>query len=71
MNLMEMLPSLKELTHAEKLQAVQFLVAELAKEETTVNEGHYAVWTPLGAYEAAQTLMDLVEQREKSKGQHE
>lgn len=73
MNLVEMLPALKELTHEDKVRAVQFLMTELAKEENsaTLTEGTYPVWTPVGAYEAAQTLMDLVKQREQAKDKHE
>ncbi|MBL1138381.1 MAG: hypothetical protein HND46_24005 [Chloroflexi bacterium] len=73
MNLAEMLPALKELSPSDKLRVVQFLMVELAREENsaTLAEGSYPVWTPVGAYEAAQTLMDLVKQREQAKDKHE
>ncbi len=59
----ELAPVLSELDRSEKWKAMQFLMTELAKEETTVLIPHmrYPVWTPIDAFEAANTLLMLLE----------
>lgn len=66
MTLTEILPSLKQLNHKEKLKAVQFLVNEIAVEEDAVLEhgGRYSIWSPFDSSEAAEKLLELLE-REK------
>ncbi len=62
MTLTELLPMLGELSRAEKLHVMQFLVSELAREESDLLKPGlaYPVWSPYGAFEAADTLLDLL-----------
>lgn len=63
MTLEELFPALRQLDRADKLRATQFLVFELAKEENALlmPEAAYPVWTPYQAFDAAQTLLDVLE----------
>ncbi|MBA3944909.1 MAG: hypothetical protein H0X37_10155 [Herpetosiphonaceae bacterium] len=55
----ELLPTLRDLTRADKLRVMQFLVGELAKEEEIdlTATSNYPVWSPHTAFEAADTLL--------------
>ncbi|PZV17509.1 MAG: hypothetical protein DCF22_03550 [Leptolyngbya sp.] len=59
----ELFPILKSLPRADKLRVMQFLIAELAKEEEpTLQAGAtYSLWSPLNSHEAAHTLSQLLE----------
>jgi hypothetical protein len=59
----DILPTLRELPRAEKLKVMQFLIAELAKEEEqTLQAGAtYALWSSLNSHEAAHKLGQLLE----------
>jgi hypothetical protein len=59
----DLFPTLRELTRAEKLKVMQFLIAELAKEEEpTLQAGAtYSLWSPLNSHEAAHQLSQLLE----------
>lgn len=61
MTLEELLPALHELNRVDKWKAMQFLVTELSKEESgMLTPGmNYPVWTPVEAFEAAQTLLEF------------
>jgi hypothetical protein len=63
----ELLPSLKELSRADKLRAMQFLVFELAKEEDALLKPGvpYPVWSPYESFEAANVLLDALKSEEK------
>ena len=69
MSIQELLPTIRNLSHADKLRLVQCLVADLAHEEgilsTAEQQPVYDVWTPLHAYDAAASLLQALEQ-EKS-----
>lgn len=56
----DLFPTLRELTRAEKLKVMQFLITELAKEEEpTLQAGAtYFLWSPLNSHEAADKLID-------------
>ena len=58
MQLLEVLDILHRLPRVDKFRAVQFLTCELAREEagTLLQNGEYAVWSPLEAVGAAATL---------------
>ena len=59
----ELLPRLQELPRRDKLMLVQYLVSELAREEgiePLESSASYAVWTPLDAYGAADSLAKLL-----------
>jgi hypothetical protein len=66
MSLTELLPNLKELNRADKLRAMQFLLAEITKEEAVLllPDGEYPVWSPYDADEAGQTLLAALEAEE-------
>ncbi len=59
----DLFPTLKSLPRAGKLQVMQFLIAELAKEEEpTLQPGAtYSLWSPLNSHEAAHKLSQLLE----------
>ncbi len=64
MTIADLLPGIQDLPRADKLRLVQFLVAELAKEEgVSMREGDvsYPIWTPYDAFEAAETLLSALE----------
>ncbi len=63
MTLTEMLPNLKQLNHREKLKAVQFLVNEIAIEESLLdNNKDYPIYSVYDSFEAGDALMKLLEQ---------
>ena len=68
MTIDNLIPTLRELSRAEKLRAIQFLAAELEKEETLALEPgkEYAIWSPYEAYEAAQVLRQLLDEHNQS-----
>ncbi|MEB3220189.1 MAG: hypothetical protein VKN72_28690 [Nostocales cyanobacterium 94392] len=59
----ELLLTLKDLPRTEKLKVMQFLIAELAKEEEpTLQAGAtYSLLSPLNSHEAAHKLGQLLE----------
>ncbi len=54
-----LIPTLRELSRAEKLRAIQFLAAELEKEET--------IWSLHESHTAASQLQQLLDEHKKSK----
>lgn len=63
MTVSALFPTLRSLSRADKLRVMQFLVAELAREEEpTLQPGAtYSVWSPLNSHEAAHKLAQLLE----------
>ena len=63
MTLTELLTMLKNLSRADKLKVMQFLITELLREEeTTLQPGAtYSLWSPLNSHEAAHKLSRLLE----------
>ncbi|MEI6430111.1 MAG: hypothetical protein WCO45_17265 [Pseudanabaena sp. ELA607] len=64
MSNIELLTQVGQLSRAEKFQMVQFLMAELAKEEGLKpldNVATYRLWSPYDYGDAAQKLMSLLE----------
>ncbi len=64
MSLTELFPDVRLLPRADKLRLMQFLVVELAQEEgipLLTPGAEYPVWTPLNAFDAAGTLMGMLE----------
>ncbi len=59
----ELFLTLRDLPRAEKLKVMQFLIAELAKEEEpTLQAGAtYSLLSPLNSHEAAHQLSQLLE----------
>jgi hypothetical protein len=64
MSLNELFPVVKSLPRADRLRLMQLLVIDLAQEEGISlfeAEAEYPVWTPLNAFDAAETLMQLLQ----------
>ncbi|WP_293087719.1 hypothetical protein [Moorena sp. SIO4A1] len=63
MTVVELFPTLRGLNRADKLKVIQFLVAELAREEEPTLEpgATYPVWSPLNSHQAANQLAQLLE----------
>jgi hypothetical protein len=52
------------LPRADKLRLMQFLLIDLAQEEgipLLAAEAEYPIWTPLNAFEAADTLLQMLQ----------
>ncbi len=64
MSLTELFPDVVQLPRADKLRLMQLLVVELAREDgvALLSPGaEYPIWTPLDAFDAAETLMHMLE----------
>jgi len=59
MTITKLFPTLRNLDRADKLRVMQFLVAELAKDEEVLlaPQASYPVWSPHTAFDAADTLL--------------
>jgi hypothetical protein len=66
MTVVELFPTLRSLPRADKLKVMQFLIAELAREEEPILEqgATYSVWSPLNSHEAAHKLAQLLESQQ-------
>lgn len=65
MSIAELIPTLKGLPRDEKLQVLRLMASDLTEEAGVdiVQDGAlYPVWTPFGAYDAAQALQRLLEE---------
>ena len=63
MSLTELLPAIHALPRADKLRLMQLLVAEIANEEAVAlppTDVPHAIWTPYDAYDAAATLLHVL-----------
>lgn len=63
MTTVDLFPMLKSLSRSDKLKVMQFLIAELAREEEpTLQVGAtYSLWSPLNSHEASHKLSQLLE----------
>lgn len=64
MSLAELVPAVKQLPRSEKLQLMQLLVVDLARAEGVpllTADAEYPIWTPLNAFDAAETLLQMLE----------
>lgn len=64
MSLTELLPAIYALPRADKLRLMQVLVFEIANEETLTiptTETPHAIWAPYEAYDAAATLLQVLD----------
>jgi hypothetical protein len=59
-----LIPSLRELSHADKLRAIQFLAAELEKEE--ILSPDLEMSSPYEAFGAADALQKLLDEHKNS-----
>lgn len=65
MTIVDLLPQLQALPRLEKLRVAQFLIGEIAREESLqplIPGTDYTIWSPYDAYEATTILEDLLEQ---------
>ncbi len=62
MALNDLIPTLRSLNRADKLQVMQVLLLELAREDSVllVADAEYPVWSPLNATHAADTLLKML-----------
>lgn len=68
MTLTELIPSIQNLNRSEKIKLLQIIVNELAQEEQNQNLIHqenYPIYSPLNAFEAADTLLQVLEEKAK------
>jgi hypothetical protein len=70
MEVIELLPQLRKLSRADKLYVMQFLVSELAQEQTDLIQPgiNYPVWSPYDAFEAANTMLQVLKATEPTTG---
>ena len=64
MTVVELYPKVKMLPRADKLRLMQFLVIDLAQEDgipLLTADDEYPVWTPINAFEAADTLFQMLQ----------
>jgi hypothetical protein len=64
MSLTDLFPAIKMLPRADKLRLMQFLVIDLAQEEGVpllAADAEYPIWTPLNAFDAAETLLQMLQ----------
>jgi hypothetical protein len=70
MSLLEIMPDLRALPRAEKLQAIQYLAGELARDEgiNPSDAGQaFPVWSPFDAHDAAVVLLEALDaERQRS-----
>jgi len=73
MEVMELLPQLRQLSRSDKLYIMQFLVSELAAEQTDLIQPNlnYPVWSPYDAFEAANTMLQVLKATEPPMGDHD
>ena len=65
MSLTELFPEVKSLPRADKLRLMQFIVVELAQDDGVsllTADAEYPIWTPLNAFDAAETLSQMLEE---------
>lgn len=65
MSLAELFPTLRNLSRADKLKIMQFLVSELAREEEALfleDGATYQLLSPYNSHDAAQKLAQLLEE---------
>ena len=64
MSLTDLLPAIHALPRADKLRLMQVLVSEIVSEEAIAmppTETPHAIWTPYDAYDAAATLLQVLD----------
>lgn len=65
MSLAELIPALQKLPRNDKVEAIRFLVSDLARQEGThclQSGASFEIWTPLEAYAAAKSLQQVLDQ---------
>lgn len=65
----DLIPVIRELSRAEKLEIIEFLRSELEKEElqSILKPGaSYPVWSPYDCHQAARVLEEMLEEHKKA-----
>jgi hypothetical protein len=65
MSLAELMPTLQNLPRHDKLEVVRYLMSDLTRREGVdllQNGAAYPVWTPFGAFDAAKSLQQMLDQ---------
>lgn len=59
----ELIATLRELNRSDKFYVMQLLISELAQQEIDLikPEQSYSVWSPYGADEAANTMLNVLQ----------
>ncbi len=62
--MVQLLPRLRKLPRADKLNVIQFLVSELVQEETSLLQPGvvYPVWSPYDAFDAADVMLKILKE---------
>jgi hypothetical protein len=72
MTIAELLPTVRSLSRIDKLQLIQWLAADLAQADAEelcpiVPAQTYPLWSPDRAYDAAATLLQVLDEEEKTR----
>lgn len=64
----KLFPLLRQLNRPEKLYVIQFLVSELAQEESEILQPGvaYPIWSPYDAFDAAAIMLDALEEAKEA-----
>lgn len=63
----DLLPTLRNLSRADKVRAIKLLVDELAREEevpSVATGASFPIWTPFDAFDAAEKLLEELKKEE-------
>lgn len=62
MSVAELLPPLQKLSHADKLRVMQFLLTEIAREDSVRLDPdiEYPIWSPIDAVSAGNILLETL-----------
>jgi len=67
----QLLPTLQGLQRADKWRIVQILISQLAQEESIEQpQNKSPVWTPYNAFNAADTLLNMLAEDKQQETQH-
>jgi hypothetical protein len=69
MSIADVLPNARSLSRADRLRLIQILAGELAQDEPASGveaNGEYPVWSPHDSYEAAATLLRVLDETKSS-----
>lgn len=63
--LRDLLPTVKTLSHVDKIRLMHFLMTDLVQREGINLHQDYPIWTPLNAVEAADTMLTALAEENK------
>jgi len=65
----QLLPTLQALQRSDKLRIILFLIGQLEQEEG-IKQNNSPVWTPYNAFNAAETLLNMLAEDKQAETQH-